>query len=48
VAAVPGAHILELGEWGMRAAQWADLDLVASWRDFLEDPELYLRYLLEE
>jgi predicted ATPase len=48
VAAVPGAHILELGEWGMRPAQWADLDLVASWRGFLEDPELYLRYLLKE
>jgi predicted ATPase len=48
VAAVPGAHILELGEWGMRPARWADLDLVASWRGFLDDPELYLRYLLED
>jgi predicted ATPase len=48
VAAVPGAHILELGEWGMRPARWADLDVVASWRDFLEDPRLYLRYLLED
>jgi predicted ATPase len=48
VAAVPGAHILELGEWGMRPARWADLDVVASWRGFLEDPELYLRYLLED
>jgi predicted ATPase len=48
VAAVPGAHILELGEWGLRPARWADLDLVASWRGFLEDPQLYLRYLLED
>jgi predicted ATPase len=46
VAAVPGAHILELGEWGIRPARWADLNIVHSWRDFLNDPELYLRYLL--
>jgi predicted ATPase len=48
VAAVPGAHILELGEWGIRPARWADLEVVASWRDFLDDPQLYLRYLLED
>jgi predicted ATPase len=48
VAAVPGANILELGEWGMRPARWADLDVVASWRGFLEDPQMYLRYLLED
>ena len=48
VAAVPGAHILELGEWGMRPARWADLGIVHSWRDFLNDPELYLRYLLSD
>jgi len=46
VAAVPGAHILELGEWGMRPGRWADLGIVQSWRDFLNEPELYLRYLL--
>jgi len=46
VAAVPGAHILELGEWGIRPSRWADLGIVHSWRDFLNDPELYLRYLL--
>jgi predicted ATPase len=48
VAAVPGAHILELGEWGIRPASWADLDVVHSWRDFLNDPDLYLRYLLSD
>jgi predicted ATPase len=48
VAATPGAHILELGEWGIRPARWADLGIVHSWRDFLNDPELYLRYLLAD
>jgi predicted ATPase len=49
VAAVPGARILELGDWGIRpVARWADLDVVASWRGFLNDPAMYLRYLLEE
>ncbi len=48
VAATPGAHILELGEWGIRPARWADLGIVHSWRDFLNEPELYLRYLLSD
>jgi len=47
VAALPGANILELGDWGMRPARWADLDLVKEWRDFLNDPQMYLRYLLD-
>jgi predicted ATPase len=46
VASVPGALVLELGEWGMRPVRWEDLEIVHSWRDFLQDPELYLRYLL--
>jgi predicted ATPase len=48
VASVPGAHILELGEWGTRPARWEDLEIVNSWRDFLGDPGLYLRYLLSD
>jgi predicted ATPase len=48
VAATPGAHILELGEWGIRPSRWTDLGIVHSWRDFLNDPELYLRYLLSD
>ena len=48
VAAVPGAHVLELGEWGIREARWADLEIVHSWRDFLNDPALHLRYLLAD
>ena len=48
VAALPGANILEHGDWGMRPARWADLDLVKEWRDFLNDPRMYLRYLLDD
>ena len=32
VAAVPGARILELGDWGIREANWDDLEIVQSWR----------------
>jgi predicted ATPase len=48
VAATPGAHLLELGEWGIRPARWADLEIVRSWRDFLNDPAIYLHYLLDD
>jgi predicted ATPase len=48
VAAVPGARILELGDWGIRPAGWDQLDLVASWRRFLTDPDPYFRYLLSD
>lgn len=48
LAAFPGATILELGEWGMRATAWQDLDLVRHQRSFLESPERYLRHLGDE
>jgi len=48
VAAVPGARILELGEWGMRPASWEDLEIVQSWRMFLGNPRRFLRYLLSD
>jgi predicted ATPase len=48
VAAVPGAHVLELGDWGIREAEWTDLEIVHSWRDFLNDPAQHLRYLLAD
>ena len=48
VAATPGAHILELGDWGIRPASWEDLSIVVEWRGFLNDPNLYLRYLLAD
>ena len=48
VAAVPGARILELGDWGIRPAQWADLHLVGAWRQFMTDPGSYFRHLFAD
>ncbi|WP_209307603.1 AAA family ATPase [Geodermatophilus sp. DF01_2] len=45
LAALPGAHLLEVGTWGLREARWADLELAASWRQFLDDPASFLRHL---
>ncbi|WP_285245086.1 AAA family ATPase [Pseudarthrobacter sp. fls2-241-R2A-127] len=45
LAALPGATILEVGPWGLRSRSWADLELVANWRAFLDSPERYLRHL---
>jgi predicted ATPase len=48
LAAVPGANILELGDWGIRPARWEDLNLVGSWRAFLAEPAAYFRHLLSD
>ncbi len=48
IASVPGATLLELGSWGIRPAQWNDLDLVGHWRSFLADPAFYYRHLLAD
>jgi predicted ATPase len=48
IAAVPGATILELGDWGIRAAQWEELHLVGAWRRFLTEPASYFRHLLAD
>ena len=45
LAALPGATLLEVGEWGMRETTWEELDLVWHWRRFLGTPEAYLRHL---
>lgn len=45
LASLPGARILEVGEWGLRETAWADLELVDHWRRFLEVPQAYLRHL---
>lgn len=47
LAALPGARILELGDWGLREAAWESLDLVWHWRRFLATPESYLRHLTD-
>jgi predicted ATPase len=45
LAALPGATIWELGEFGIRACSWSDLQLVDHWRRFMERPDAYLRHL---
>jgi predicted ATPase len=47
IAAVPGASLLELGEWGMRAVGWDELDIVGHWRRFLREPDSYFRHWLD-
>ncbi len=47
VAALPGAQLMELGEWGIRGTVWEKLELVTSWREFLQSPDAYLRRLKE-
>jgi predicted ATPase len=47
VAAVPGARVLELGEWGMRPVAWDELDIVGHWRRFLREPDSYFRHWLD-
>ena len=46
LAALPGATLLEVGEHGVRAVAYDDLDLVGDWRAFLGGPDRYLRHLL--
>lgn len=45
LAALPGATIHEVGTWGLRQTAWEDLDLVTTWKSFLESPERFLRHL---
>ncbi len=46
LAALPGAHILELGPWGVRRGRYDELELVAHWRAYLAEPMRYLRHVL--
>ena len=45
LAAIPGAHLLELGSWGIQPATWDDLSLVVAWRQFMRDPRSFFRHL---
>lgn len=47
LASLPGATIMELGEWGIRETSWEQLEVVQAHRRYLEAPERYLRHLLE-
>ncbi|WP_410784782.1 AAA family ATPase [Kribbella sp. C-35] len=46
IAALPGATILEVGEWGIRRTTWDELELVQNWKAYLQAPERYLRHIL--
>ncbi|WP_223690353.1 AAA family ATPase [Leifsonia poae] len=46
LASLPGARLLEAGEWGIRESSWEDLEIVAHWRSYLDAPARYLRHLL--
>jgi predicted ATPase len=48
LAAMPGARILEVGEWGLREAAWEALELVWHWKRFLDSPQAYLRHLADD
>ncbi|WP_181025727.1 hypothetical protein [Rathayibacter rathayi] len=45
LAALPGADLYELDETGLRACRFNDLDLVRTWRSFLDQPARFLRRL---
>lgn len=38
LAALPGAQIWEVGEWGMRSRPYDQLELVRDWRACMADP----------
>ncbi|WP_309222059.1 AAA family ATPase [Aeromicrobium sp. S22] len=48
LAAMPGAHILEVGSWGLRPTSWDELDLVRHWKAYLDAPMRYLRHTLAQ
>lgn len=48
LAAMPGALILEVGDWGLRRTTWEDLELVQHWKRYLEAPGRYLRHVLDD
>lgn len=47
LAATPGADIIELGEHGSRRTKWAGLELTDHWRRYLNDPDSYLRHIID-
>jgi predicted ATPase len=48
LAAMPGARILEVGDWGLRETAWEELELVWHWKRFLDQPRAYLRHLTDD
>ena len=48
LAAMPGATILEVGDWGLRRTTWSELELVQHWKSYLDAPGRYLRHLVDD
>lgn len=48
LASAAGARVVELGDWGIRESTWEDLEMVAHWRRFLDDPRRYTRFFDED
>ncbi len=48
LASMPGARILEVGDWGLREAAWEELELVKHWKAYLDAPMRYLRHTLAD
>jgi predicted ATPase len=48
LTALPGSEIIELGPHGIERVPWKETSLVNHWRRYLEDPDFYLRYILNE
>ena len=46
--ALPGATLLEIGDWGIRRADYDQIDLVQLWRGFMDSPGMFLRHLVAE
>lgn len=45
LAALPGAALYEVGGWGLRRTGYDELELVRTWRSFLDAPQRFLRHL---
>lgn len=48
LASLPGAHIIEVGDWGLRTTTWEELELVQHWKAYLDTPMRYLRHTLAD
>lgn len=48
LAALPVAQILEFDAGGITPRTWRDLELIEHWRSFLNAPQRYLRYLVDD
>lgn len=45
LAAMPDADLYEVGDEGLRLTAYDELDLVRTWRSFLESPQRFLRHI---